>query len=346
MKSIRLLGIILAIQVILIVFMHLGGDELATYVANQPLMAFNDKIVDRIVIEEKEKSPLIIAKGENGWLLPENHDFPIEKTKLDGILNSINQIKRPYAVGNTELAAKKLRVASDDFEKKVVFYQKEQPVGSLFMGTSPVYKKVHVRVNEEAEIFEVPFDSYALNADKSNWQDNAYLHLDKESIAKLSLNGFVLERKEGAAFAVSKLSENESTRSDKANELLEKVSNISFSDVIGKEPKPEHKDYQEVLSYTVGLKSEKTREYKFRAKDKEATDYVLKISDDPYYFEVKKYVVEDLEKAKREDLIEVKAALQQTEIQEQAITTTQTEKKAEEEAATTAEIVESKVTEN
>lgn len=98
--------------------------------------------------------------------------------------------------------------------------------------------------------------------------------------------------------------EGETTEIDqaKAGDLIRAAANLNYLEVLGTEARPEYRMDNPVVRFTVQPREGKPREFLI-AKLADSEDYVLKASDQPWYFKVGAWAVKQLEEARTERLL-------------------------------------------
>ncbi|RMG41713.1 MAG: DUF4340 domain-containing protein, partial [Candidatus Dadabacteria bacterium] len=214
---IRTLVIILVAQIALIAFMYSGGDKLAHFKSQEPLLPFKTEDVDTVQIEEKDKKPLVLTKKDDNWVIPADNNFPASETKVKEFLNKLAKIKKPLPVGQTKIAAKQLKVTDENFERKITFKQGDKVLGILYLGSSPVYKMVHARLAGSDLTYSIPFSVYQAAVQKDVWRNLKLLQVKAADISNLKLNGFKLIRKDKKVI-LSDLKDSEEMNSSKVKD--------------------------------------------------------------------------------------------------------------------------------
>ena len=307
-KQTNILILVLVLQVALAIGLIFTGTDSGAFVAKEKLLALTLNNIEKITIEQKGSPALVMKKSGDGWLLPDYFDFPVASDKLDGVTDKLFDASVSWPVATTPAAAKRFKVADDEFEKKLVVTTKGGTSNTLYMGTSPGFKKIHARLDDNDNIYAIKFSVYELADKASDWADQSYLHVDRDDISKIELPGLELNR-ESDVFAVKGLAENEQSNASQVQMLVTKLGNLSFQDVLGKTDKPEYKQAEPELVYSLRLKSGDQLSYTFsKWADKE--DYVLKPSSKAYYFKVAKTTVDSLKEFSREKLVELKPDVQ------------------------------------
>ncbi len=307
-KQTNILIGVLVLQVCLAVGLMVTGTDSGAFVSEQQLLGVKLDELEKITIEEKGNPPLLMSKGDGVWSLPEYFDFPVSSDKIDNIMDKLLDATVGWPVATTQSAAKRFKVAPDDFEKKVVISDSNGTTKTLYLGTSPGFKKIHAKLDGDDNIYGINFGAYELATKPNDWADQAYLKIEGEEITEIEMGDVALTR-DGEIFQVKSLKDNEQTNASKTSSLHSKLANLSFLEVLGKSDKPVYKQNEPELQYSVLLKGGDkigVTISKFNDQD----DYVLKPSNSEYYFKVAKHVVEGLDGFDRASLVEAKAETQ------------------------------------
>lgn len=302
---IKLLIVLLVVQVGLVAWVNRPGDDLKAFDATGPLVSVTAAEVDEVVIDEKGKAPLVLKREGEQWILPDKGGFPVAPKKLTGFLEKLLAAKPSWPVGKTLVAAKQLKVADDDFERKIRLLQKDKPLAEVYLGSSPGFRKVHARLDGEANTYAIAFNVFDAPTNPADWYDRDLLRLTSGDLERIDMGAYALNRGD-KGFDVEGLAADERTDTDKAREVVNKVTALSFTDELGDKGKETFEQSELVLEFEVKPKNSKPVKYTV-VSPKEADDYILKASNYPYYFKVAKTKFDDLSKVDRGQLVKGKA---------------------------------------
>ncbi|MCB0332771.1 MAG: DUF4340 domain-containing protein, partial [Bdellovibrionales bacterium] len=184
--AIKSLFVLLVIQGVLSATMMLRSNSLTTFTPHEHLLDLKLNDLSKIVVTEGKDS-LTIEQKDGKWVLPHFDNFPISESKRSLFEEKLFSINKPYPVGNTEIAAKQFEVSEDNFKKRLSFYNGETLVDNLFLGTSPGFKKIHVRKGSEKQTYSIEFSSYDLQTTPTAWYDRNFLKVKSDDLSKLEL---------------------------------------------------------------------------------------------------------------------------------------------------------------
>ncbi|NRA44536.1 MAG: DUF4340 domain-containing protein [Oligoflexales bacterium] len=310
-KSINILASLLLVQIVLAIFLLTREEPTATFTAKEPLLAVTDSSVDKIVIESKEDekvNSLELVKKDGLWMIPSYHNFPASENKIRDFLASMGSFKKSWPVGKTKISAKQFKVVDDSFERRLTFYNADKKQSTLYLGSSPSFKKVHARVNDDDYTHSIGFNTYEAQVNSKEWIDKNYLDQERAKVKSIEISGVTFNNESGD-FVLEKLEEGQETDRSKVSPIASKAIAPSFDEVLGLKEKVQHGD--EVFSYVVQVGEEAVK-YKYyqslvkeeKAPESSSTDagndkkpeerLILTTSNSPFAFEVGKKKIESL----------------------------------------------------
>lgn len=302
-KTIILLSVVLAVQVGLAIALNMNRQQMEPFRPTAPLLAFDRGSVDTITISSGKGEKVRLAKKDGKWILPDYFAFPADQDAVDKLVATLAGMKESWPVATTTGAAERFKVAKNDFERHIVLQSGGKTVADLYVGTSPGFRKVHVRVAGRDDIQSVAFSAYEAGTGHDDWLDRRFLALDGKKIQKIVLPRFTLVRKDGA-MALADLADDMEMKKDAVDSLVSRVAGLTIEEVLGRENRPEYRQDKAELTLTVEL-PERKRVYTFSKPEKEDW-YVLKTSDSDLYFKVAAWQVKPLLDAKKDLLVEKK----------------------------------------
>ena len=262
--------------------------------------------MDSIKIEEKDSEPLLLKKadGEKSWVLPGKMNFPAASSAVEELKKKFVEMKGIWPVATTSDAAERFKVNKDDFEKKLSFLSGDKAVAEIYVGTAPSFRKRHIRAEGSGEIYAVGINPYELSVKTRDWIDKSAYTLDADQVSRLETPAFTLLRKNGK-WELEGVSGDQVTNQVKAGEVFNNFCGIVFQEIEGNKDDPEYGLSEPAVSYTVVLKDGKRVEFKIGQRTVN-DGFILKTSDKPYFVSVSKYVIDNIKKANRAELLAVK----------------------------------------
>ncbi len=303
-KTLKILLGVLAVQLLLAGTMLLKNRRAGAAGNEESLLRLKADGFDRVVITEPGKTPGTLAMKDGKWILPDRWDFPVSQEKRALTLDKLLDLKKSWPVGDSADARKRCHVTEDSFEKKVVFEQGGKEKKTLYLGTSPEYRKVHLRPSDRDEIALVEFGYHDLATPPAEWEDKKFLSIDRATVMSIETPGVQLVNKENG-FAVDHLKPGEESKTSEVDSLVSQITNITFLELMGTTMLPDFGLDTPAYKVTVRTKDGQTMVYSF-GKPKTGDDFYLKSSAHNYIFKIAKSTVDALKAVTRSNLLTTK----------------------------------------
>jgi len=295
-KTSKILSVLLAAQVGVFLFLQMRSQEpLATFNKTEPLVQIPFDKVGKMVIEDGDKKTVTLLKKDGAWQLPDQFGFPVAEAKIQEFADKLKEFKKSWPAGKTMISAKQFKVTADQFERKIQFFIEDKVVSTLYIGTSPGFRQVYARVNEEVQTFTLAFNAHDLPIKSSEWLDKKFSKLSVDNVEGARFSGLAVLKKEGA-LSLEGMPAGKVVDQGKLKTFLENASTPNFEDVVAKPAKLDL-----AFQYTLQVKGEeKPLTYAFYTepapapakpsgkKGEEAKSEAAK-SPDTYYLEISKY---------------------------------------------------------
>ena len=292
---------LLAAQLVLAVVLNLTGEEYGIFQAEEKLLSFNRQTVDRLWIEDGTDS-VVLKKQEGKWLLPESGDFPANQRNVNRLLDKLAALQQGWPVAKTRGAARRFAVDNKQFERKLTLLSDDDAQATLYVGSSPGFRKVYVRPGDGDDIFAVDFNTWDAGAKADGWIDKDILKLDQSMVERIEMPGLILQRQDGELQLVD-LDQKEQTNGEASRGLLGKLAGLRIQSLLGTEAEPEYRQDEPALEVRMIREGGEVLGYRF-SKPEDAAYYVLKRSDLDYYFKVAEYIVDPVKETTRENLVQ------------------------------------------
>lgn len=341
-KSIKWLGGLLAAQLLFALLAFSGGTDLSAQRPDEPLITFEPAALTGIRIEGPDGESVSLAKSDSGWSMPDAANAPAKPSKVEQLLKRLHGLKKGLAMATTAGARTRFEVAEEKFQRRVTLLKDDEPLGDLYLGTSPGLRRIHARVGGDDPIYSAAFAAYEAPAQPDGWLDTELLRIAGSELEAIELDGLTLNRskpvkdeEEGAGkpvWSAVGLAQGETLNQEKARELAGKITGLTVSKVLGTEAKPEYRQDAPELVLTLRRSGGGPVTWSW-SKPEKGEELVLKSSAHPWYFGVASWAGKPLlEAAARDALIE--SAEPPTEVSENE---TDSGGEAESSADTTAE---------
>ncbi len=302
----KILSVALVAQLGLTALLISNSNKLETFSSEESLLGVSSGQVDQISIFEKDKPELKLSSKDGSWTLSDQAGVALLAEKITPITNALFESKKSYPVGRTAIAAKQFKVVDSDFERKVVVSKGGTPLKTLYIGTSPTFKKVHARVDGQDEIYELTANSYEFSTKAADYYDKEALKVPMNKISKITLKGIVFNQKDGK-YQVSDLKDGEETNQTEVASLMGRLSNPVYEDLLSAEQVAPIKDKAPVLEYVIDTVDNQSLSFKYFGPLEEQF-YALKTEKSPIYFKIRKAGYDSAAEINREKVVQTKAA--------------------------------------
>ncbi len=305
-QTIKLLTGVLILQIALAVLLDFSkGSDLNVFKSDQPLLPLKSEEVNSLKITSAEHSVSLKRTGAL-WTVTELN-FEASSRKVTELLKDLTAIKQSWPVAQSKAAWKQLKVAGDQFDKKIEFYKDDTQLAELFLGSAPTFKKVHARVEGQNPVYSIDYVASDLSTKPSDWLNKEFLYLEQNDIEAVTLPKVQLQ-KEGDKYTLAGIAADEELKESELKSLLSQVSHIRFNDLLGKELPKTEKPLDQKFAIEVKLKGkDQPVKFTFTGIYQDAS-YIVQSSQSDLYFTVNKGIGEKLNNLANTQLVQKKAA--------------------------------------
>ena len=141
------------------------------------LISIDPATIDEIIIDDGSKR-VSLTSVDDGWRLDDEHQTIADNDKVTQLLSDIVNLKPGLPVANTTGSHQQLEVAEDDFQRRVILNADDKAVADLYMGTSPGFRKSHIRRVDQDQVYAARLNTFDIPADQNDWLDKNLLAFD------------------------------------------------------------------------------------------------------------------------------------------------------------------------
>jgi hypothetical protein len=198
---IRVLSLLLIAQLALTAIVYWPGDNAAP-ARSAMLTAIDRTVIDAITISDSDDNAITLTREGSGWRMPS--DLPADDAKVTALLDTLLTSDPGFAIARSDSAAKRFELADDNFERKIELLfadGKGDDTATLYLGSSPAFRKVHARLEGENAVYVLDFNSYDAPATDLGWLDRELLAL--RNLERITLGDQVFELSNGRWLTMS-----------------------------------------------------------------------------------------------------------------------------------------------
>lgn len=323
----KLLGVALGLQVVLLVAVGFARDDQKIVQVGKVFDAFEPAKVTKIEVtgnaggEEKKLTTVVLEKQGTTWGVASADGYPADEEKVKTFLENVQKLKSSGPVVSKEAYYSKLEVADDDYQRKIVITHDGKPL-ELYLGSSPGFKRTHLRRAGEKEVLLVEGVSvYDVGFRGADWVDRAYFKVPESDVWAVTLQNakgtLKLEKSPAGEWAATGLRGDQKLAPTKVEDLVRKVASVNLEEPVGKGAKPEHGLDQPLATVTLvtgtstvaGLPPPSTvvKTLAIGAKAKDGNQYYVDSSDSEYVVLAPGWAIEPLTTKTAADLLDTPA---------------------------------------
>ena len=169
--------VLLLIQCALVAWVYWPRVDDAVENAVGPLVHMQPADVDEIHIADDRGNELVLHRAGGRWTLAESDELPVDGEKVARLLTSLSRPRPDWPVGKTAAARQRFQVADYHFQRRIILIGRDQLLGTLYLGTSPGFRKVHARADRQQAVYSIDFNNFDAPAIPEPWLDAGLLQL-------------------------------------------------------------------------------------------------------------------------------------------------------------------------
>ncbi len=140
----------------------------------KPLIDMNWPALDQLVIGDSTHQ-ITLGKGSNGWLLTKQGNLPVVVGSTETLLEKLKGLQTSWPVASTQASHDRFEVTEEKAQRYVAFYQGDQLLGKLLVGSSPGLHKLNVRMDGDNNVYTVPLELVDMITNDQSWFDKSLL---------------------------------------------------------------------------------------------------------------------------------------------------------------------------
>ena len=194
-RTVTVLLLVLLIQCGITAAIFWPQQQPVTPIPELVLAPFTSESVDEIRIGDKFDNEVLLVKSGDRWLVPSMENLPADAAKVEALLQGIIEQPVSWPIGASAAARQRFQVADYHYQKSLSFFSQGEKLGSIFLGTSPGFRKVHARNESQDAIFGINFNAFDAPAISGAWLDPRLLQL--RSVLRIDADLYSLSFEDG-----------------------------------------------------------------------------------------------------------------------------------------------------
>lgn len=104
-------------------------------------------------------------------------ELPADSEKVRTLLTGLSQQTPAWPVATTAAARQRFQVADYHYQRRIILIGGDKLLGTVYLGTSPGFRKVHARADRERSVYSIVFNSFDAPASAEPWLDRTLLQM-------------------------------------------------------------------------------------------------------------------------------------------------------------------------
>lgn len=254
-----------------------------------------DAVTDLKIATPKQSMEIFRQKGK--WLVDRKHNYPADTAKVENFIGKLLSLKSNRLVTTTAASEVRLKVADQVFNKKVTISAGKRHV-TLFFGTSPSTRTLHVRLAQESDVYLARgLSAWEIQANSTYWWRGDYIDLATDQIASLKVTnsqGSFTLIKHPKDKSWSLAGSDEILAVPAVNEFVNKVTRLRVLKYLGRQDKKKYGLAKPAATLVYTEKDGSKISLAIGPKNTDENDYVLKADNSPFYVSAASYMIEPL----------------------------------------------------
>jgi len=196
-RTIYVLSGLFVAQLALAVGLNVSSAGFAGEVASKPLLPAKPDDVKALSITGKDGKAVHLARGDAGWVLPDQGNFPADSDKVGALLSDLAKAEEGAPVATSAGAEARFHVDKAGFQRKLVIGPEKSPVATIYLGDMQGTRQIYVREDGQTGVRTADFSLYKAPDGVGDWLDAQALDVNISKLESLSWGGVKLIRQAG-----------------------------------------------------------------------------------------------------------------------------------------------------
>lgn len=248
-KANRILLALLIVQILLVAGMAVGREEPKSQAPVELFADLTPANVTKIEIEgpkgveKAETAKVVLEKKGTEWVAASAEGYPAKADKIEELLDKVKKLKSSGVVATKSTFFPKLEVADDKYQRfvKITEDGKER---SFYLGSTPGFKKIHLRVSGENQAYAVAgITAWEVGTKATDWVDKNLVNFEEDDVWSVTItndHGTVQLDKDVSSKQWALVGETEPTAKSVADDMIRRARSVPMTGIAGRGPKPEY----------------------------------------------------------------------------------------------------------
>lgn len=176
-RSVVTLLLVLLIQCAMIGAVYWPQQSTVQQPTHYGLVTLDPANIDHIRIEDEYDNETLLVKTGEQWLLPELEGLPANPAKVVELLASITAQDNSWPIAHSTTARQRFQVADYHFQRSISLGGGGEQLATIYLGTSPGFRKVHARKKGTDAIYSINFNAFDAPGLSGAWVEPRLLQI-------------------------------------------------------------------------------------------------------------------------------------------------------------------------
>ncbi|MCP5163453.1 MAG: DUF4340 domain-containing protein [Pseudomonadales bacterium] len=139
--------------------------------------SFTPDAVDEIYVGDEYDNETLLLRAGQRWLLPELENLPADGDMVAKLLQALTRGDTTWPVAESVAARQRFQVANYYYQRRVQLLGEGEVLGTFLLGTSPGFRKIHVRNASQDAIYTIAFNAFDAPGHSGAWLDRRLLQV-------------------------------------------------------------------------------------------------------------------------------------------------------------------------
>ncbi len=133
--------------------------------------------IDELHIGDEFDNEVLLQRSGDQWLLPTLESLPASSAKVSELLHKLTAPSGKWPVAASSAARQRFQVADYYYQKRLSLMSGGEKLGTIYLGTSPGFRKIHARNSEQDAIYSITLSPSEVPAVGEEWLDTRLLQV-------------------------------------------------------------------------------------------------------------------------------------------------------------------------
>ena len=143
----------------------------------QTFAPFPVNAIDELRIGDEYDNEVVLKRLGDKWLLPNMENLPANTDKIEKLLQQITTQSGNWPIADSPAARQRFQVADYYYQKRLSLFSGGKKLGTIYLGTSPGYRKIHARNDKQDAIYSITLDPTGATVVENDWIDSRLLQV-------------------------------------------------------------------------------------------------------------------------------------------------------------------------